>query len=82
MRDQIDNGLDALFPDLETHPHLHGRVFVGSVIAIGALSWILVMAAQNIALILQIPAVLIALTVIALGTSVPDVIASLLVARK
>lgn len=52
------------------------------IIVIGVLSWVLVTSAIKISSILGIPEVVIALTVIALGTSVPDLIASVIVAKQ
>ena len=46
------------------------------------MSWVLVESAIEIAEILNIPEVIVALTVIALGTSVPDLISSVIVAKQ
>lgn len=56
--------------------------FLISIIWIAFLSWALVESAIEISTILNIPEGIIALTVLAVGTSVPDLIASLLVAKK
>jgi K+-dependent Na+/Ca+ exchanger-like protein len=56
--------------------------FILDVAVISLLSWLLVTSAVEVSGILGIPEVIIALTVVALGTSVPDLIASLVVARQ
>jgi K+-dependent Na+/Ca+ exchanger-like protein len=56
--------------------------FVLDVVVIGLLSWLLVHSAIEVSAALGIPEVIIALTVIALGTSVPDLIASVVVAKQ
>jgi len=56
--------------------------FVLDIIVIGLLSWALVSSAIEVSIILGIPEIIVALTVIALGTSVPDLIASVVVAKK
>lgn len=58
------------------------RAFVVSVIIIAAISWVLVENAVSLANALHVPPIIIALTVLAGGSSVPDLIASLLVARE
>lgn len=56
--------------------------FFLSVAVISLLSWVLVESAIEISEILNIPEVIIALTVIALGTSVPDLVSSIIVAKQ
>ncbi len=56
--------------------------FVLNIIVIGLLSWVLVTSAIRVSSILGVPEIIIALTVIALGTSVPDLTASVIVARQ
>lgn len=58
------------------------RSFVLSIILIGALCHLLVDAALSFSAALAIPPVLVGLTLLAAATSVPDLIASLLVARQ
>ncbi len=58
------------------------RAFVVSVVLIAGLSWILVENAVIFAKAINVPPLLIALTVLAAGSSVPDLIASLLVSRE
>jgi Ca2+/Na+ antiporter len=49
---------------------------------IGFLSWVLVESAIVISTILHIPQAIIALTVLAIGTSMPDLISSVIVAKQ
>ena len=57
-------------------------VFFISVMFIGVLCWVLVESAIGISNIMNIPEVVIALTVLAVGTSVPDMISSVIVAKQ
>jgi len=70
--------LDFIFPKQEKY----WGVFFLSVAFIAGLSWILVESAVGISVILHIPAVIIGLTVLAAGTSIPDLISSMIVARQ
>jgi len=74
----FDRMLFLLFPD-KKHSYL---VFIISIIIIAGLSWTLVELAVVISHILNIPEAIIALTVLAIGTSIPDLISSLIVARE
>ena len=56
--------------------------FFISILMIAVLSWVLVEAAIEIAEILEVPEVIIALTVLAVGTSIPDLMSSIIVARQ
>ncbi len=56
--------------------------FIISIIWIAFLSWVLVYSAIGVSVILNVPEGIIALTVLAAGTSVPDLIASVIVAKK
>lgn len=56
--------------------------FMISIVWIAFLSWILVESAIVISQIMNIPESIIALTVLAIGTSVPDLMSSIIVARK
>ncbi len=66
-----------------TYPKIkhHWAVFTISIIWISLLSWLLVESAIHISHVLDIPEAIIALTVLAIGTSVPDLISSYLVAK-
>lgn len=74
----FDRTLNPLFPN-KKHYYL---VFLQSIIIIAALSWALVEMAVLISAVLSIPESIIALTVIAVGTSVPDLFSSMIVARQ
>ena len=74
----FDYILAKLFPK----PKYFYAVFIISIIIIAGLSWVLVESAVGIASILNIPSVIIALTVLAVGTSVPDLISSVIVAKE
>jgi len=56
--------------------------FALSILMIAFLCWILVESAIGIAHILDIPEIVIALTVLAVGTSVPDMVSSVIVAKQ
>lgn len=74
----IDKVLDNLFPD-EKYYWIN---FLMSILVIMGLSWVLVESAVNVSTILGIPSVVIGLTILAIGTSVPDLISSVIVARQ
>jgi K+-dependent Na+/Ca+ exchanger-like protein len=57
-------------------------VFIVSIGLISILSWILVRSAVGISESLGIPELLIGLTIVAIGTSIPDLISSMIVARQ
>ena len=74
----INKTLDFIFPKKEKY----WLSFFVSILFIAGLSWVLVESAVEIALILKIPAVIIGLTVLAAGTSIPDLMSSVIVARQ
>ncbi len=74
----FDRFLGRLFPS-EKHYYL---VFLQAVIIIAGLSWVLVELAVLISGFLNIPEGIIALTVLAIGTSIPDLFSSMIVARQ
>lgn len=74
----FDRFLGRLFPDIK-HYYL---VFLESVLIIAALSWVLVELAVEISAILNIPEAIVALTVLAVGTSIPDLFSSMIVAKQ
>lgn len=74
----FDRILFPLFPN-KKHYYL---VFLQSIIIIAALSWVLVELAVLISTALNIPESIVALTVIAVGTSIPDLFSSMIVARQ
>lgn len=70
--------LGLIFPK----PKYYLTIFLISIAFIGALCWILVESAIIISESLEIPEVVIALTVLAVGTSVPDMMSSVIVAKQ
>ncbi|MGQ8337559.1 calcium/sodium antiporter [Sunxiuqinia sp. A32] len=74
----LDKSLCFLFPSREKYYW----VFSISILLIAALSWGLVETAIHVSILLDIPESIIALTVLAVGTSVPDLISSLIVAKQ
>lgn len=70
--------MDYIFPKEEKY----WTVFLLSVTMIAALSYVLVESAVAIAGILNIPSVIIGLTVLAAGTSIPDLVSSMIVAKQ
>lgn len=73
-----DKTLLLIFPRKERYY----LVFLMSILLIAALSYILVEVAVASAHILQIPEAIIALTVLAVGTSIPDLFSSIIVAKQ
>ena len=78
----IDRFFEMVMPDLNRKPQYYLLVFFMSIFFIGALSWILVEAGVILASELGVPPAIIGLTVLAVGTSVPDLLSSLIVARQ
>ncbi len=74
--------LDFSFPNLEKDPQRYLWTFVVSIFYIAILSYFLVEIAIIMAEQLHISAAIIALTILAAGTSIPDMIASVIVSRK
>ena len=74
----FDKLLCFIFPN----PKRYYPVFFISIILIAAVSWVLVELAIHISEGLEIPEAIIALTVLAIGTSVPDLFSSIIVARQ
>jgi len=74
----FDKMLCVIFPN----PRRYYLVFFFSILIIAGLSWILVELAVVISEDLGIPEAIIALTVLAIGTSIPDLFSSLIVARQ
>lgn len=67
-----------------TYPKIkyHWAVFAISIGWISLLSWVLVESAIHVSHALHVPEAIIALTVLAIGTSIPDLISSYLVAKN
>ncbi|MEN8117432.1 MAG: calcium/sodium antiporter [Bacteroidota bacterium] len=74
----FDKALCFIFPK----PKNYYLVFFFSILLIAGLSWVLVELAVLISEGLGIPEAIIALTVLAIGTSIPDLFSSLIVARQ
>lgn len=74
----FDFVLDKIFPN----PEKYYAIFFISILIIAALSWVLVESAIGIAHILNISEAVIAVTVLAAGTSVPDFISSVVVSKQ
>ncbi|PTN08661.1 calcium/sodium antiporter [Mangrovibacterium marinum] len=74
----IDRMLSFCFPK----PEHYYWIFFISIVLIAGMSWVLVEAAIHISHTLNIPETIIALTVLAAGTSIPDLISSLIVAKQ
>jgi K+-dependent Na+/Ca+ exchanger-like protein len=78
ITEPIDKILRFIFPAVEKYY----RVFFISIALIAVLSYILVEIAVESAHILHIPESIIALTVLAIGTSIPDLFSSIIVAKQ
>jgi K+-dependent Na+/Ca+ exchanger-like protein len=73
-----DKFIGLFFPK----PKHYYWVFFISIVFIAALSWVLVEMAVAVSHELHIPEVIIALTVLAVGTSIPDLFSSIIVAKQ
>ncbi|MCF7860564.1 calcium/sodium antiporter [Patescibacteria group bacterium] len=76
------NGIKYIFDFIFPQEKRYWSVFFLSIAFIAGLSWVLVESAVGVAHILNIPAVIIGLTILAAGTSMPDLISSIIVARQ
>lgn len=74
----FDKILGAVFPN----PKHYYWVFFISIVLIAAISWVLVEMAVAVSHCLQIPEAIVALTVLAIGTSIPDLFSSIIVAKQ
>ena len=74
--------LDVLMEKLFAPKRFYGVNFLISIVLIAGLSWALVESAVVISVELNIPKYIVGLTILAFGTSVPDMISSLIVARQ
>lgn len=77
-----DKILEKIFKDLDKEPQYYLRVFIESLLFIAILSWGLVEVAIRLSSLLNIHEAFIALTVVAIGTSVPDIIAATFMAKR
>lgn len=74
--------LGIVIPDSRKNPDRFLLTFVMSIVAIAVLSHFLVDAAVHLGELIHVPAVIISLTVLAAGTSVPDLLSSIAVAKR
>jgi len=74
----FDKVLGLFFPKIEKYYW----IFFISIFIIAGVSWVLVELAVSISNTLHIPESIIALTVLAIGTSIPDLFSSLIVAKQ
>ena len=75
--------VDQMFSILVGNPRSqYLRCFVVSIILISAISWVLVEGGITLANAVGVPPVIVALTILAPGTSVPDMISSVVVAKQ
>ena len=74
--------LSFLIPDPTKKPQLYLVTFIFSILGLAGLSYLLVEAAVGIGDILRINPTIIALTVLAAGTSIPDLLSSVIVAKQ
>ncbi len=80
--DKIKRAMDYLIPNVEKKPQLYVLSFILSIVVIGIFSYFLVELLVIAADILNVNEVLLALTVLAVGTSVPDLVSSIIVAKQ
>ena len=74
--------LGLLIPDAKKNPDKFMWTFLMSVILIAVLSHVLVESAVHLGELIHISPVIISLTVLAAGTSIPDLLSSMIVAKK
>ncbi len=74
--------LDIIIPNVNISKNSFWRTFVVSIVLIAALSHFMVESAVHVAEILSIPKAIIWLTILAAGTSIPDLISSIIVAKR
>ena len=79
LNSSIKRVFGVLTGDPETN---YVRTFFVSILIITTLSWVLVESGIRLAEALSIPPVIVALTILAAGTSLPDLISSVIVARQ
>lgn len=78
----VKRALSVGIPNPKTQTRLYPITFVLSILTIAGLSWILVSQVVIVAEIANINATFLALTLLAAGTSVPDLISSIIVAKQ
>jgi K+-dependent Na+/Ca+ exchanger-like protein len=78
----ISRAIGWIIPNPAKHPRLYVATFLLSIGAIAGLSWVLVEQIILLANTLDINPTFLALTVLAAGTSIPDLIGSIVVAKQ
>jgi len=74
--------IGVVVPDPRKKPKLYHVIFTLSIIGIAGLSWLLVEQVLVIATVFSVNPTFLALTVLAIGTSVPDLVSSIVVAKQ
>lgn len=74
--------LAIFIPDPDKKPHLYVVTFLASLVAIAGFSYVLVESAVMLSTALHINPTIVALTVLAIGTSIPDLLSSIIVAKQ
>ncbi len=74
--------LGFVIPDCQAKPKMYFITFFMSIVGLAAMSYGLVEIAVHVSAILHINPTIVALTVLAAGTSVPDLLSSLIVAKQ
>lgn len=74
--------LKLTFPNLKKKPHLFMTTFAVSILWIALLSWAMVEIGVELAHDLGIPEAIIGLTILAAGTSVPDLLSSVIASKR
>jgi K+-dependent Na+/Ca+ exchanger-like protein len=82
IKNSFDKALTLLFFDLKKRPQFYFVNFLISIALIGITTHFMIESAVSIAHFFGIPSVVIGLTILAAGTSVPDLIASVNVAKR
>ncbi|MDX1475727.1 MAG: hypothetical protein R3309_16255, partial [Reinekea sp.] len=81
-KNALNKLLSLFFADLKKRPQLLFLNFGISIVFLAVLSHFMVESAVHIAHSIGLPEVIIALTILAAGTSIPDLMSSIIVARK
>jgi K+-dependent Na+/Ca+ exchanger-like protein len=82
LKNVVDKLLTVTFVDLKKKPGLYLVNFLISVLFLAVFSHVMVDSAVHIAQIFAVPEVIIGLTILAVGTSIPDLMSSINVAKR
>ncbi len=74
--------IDLIIKLIVPKPERYFQVFTVSIMLIAATCWVLVESAVHVSAILGVPEMVIALIVLGIGTSVPDIVSSAIVAKQ